>query len=316
MPASDVLCRLERRIGGVRAGSASYVYALGAARASAASRGRAPDATASTSPRATSSTTPWQIAELVVDLQRLPRVKDASSCSTSRPSRSCWRRFARGLDGPRVLKPDLAVALRLGEYEYHWFVEIDLATHSAAAVVRKCQLYHRYWADRHRAGAQRALPQGAHPRAERAPRRELLRARDRQRPAASTPSSSPSTFWQRARSAPHGRQRHEPPAAQPDPHRRRPRGAARRCRPDSVDCVITSPPYFRLRNYQDERQIGLEAARRRLRARAAARGAQAGAGAQARRLLLAQPRRHVQSRHAKGAQRRASCWLRSAWPWR
>jgi site-specific DNA-methyltransferase (adenine-specific) len=28
---------------------------------------------------------------------------------------------------------------------------------------------------------------------------------------------------------------------------------------DSVDCVITSPPYFRLRNYQNERQIGLEA---------------------------------------------------------
>ena len=28
---------------------------------------------------------------------------------------------------------------------------------------------------------------------------------------------------------------------------------------DSVDCVITSPPYFRLRNYQEGRQIGLEA---------------------------------------------------------
>ena len=28
---------------------------------------------------------------------------------------------------------------------------------------------------------------------------------------------------------------------------------------DSVDCIITSPPYFRLRNYQDGLQIGLEA---------------------------------------------------------
>ena len=27
---------------------------------------------------------------------------------------------------------------------------------------------------------------------------------------------------------------------------------------DSVDCIITSPPYFRLRNYQEVRQIGLE----------------------------------------------------------
>jgi len=28
---------------------------------------------------------------------------------------------------------------------------------------------------------------------------------------------------------------------------------------NSVDCIITSPPYFRLRNYQDDLQIGLEA---------------------------------------------------------
>ena len=27
---------------------------------------------------------------------------------------------------------------------------------------------------------------------------------------------------------------------------------------NSVDCIITSPPYFRLRNYQDDQQIGLE----------------------------------------------------------
>ena len=27
----------------------------------------------------------------------------------------------------------------------------------------------------------------------------------------------------------------------------------------TIDCAVTSPPYFRLRNYQDERQIGLEA---------------------------------------------------------
>ncbi len=26
----------------------------------------------------------------------------------------------------------------------------------------------------------------------------------------------------------------------------------------SIDCVITSPPYFRLRNYQHHQQLGLE----------------------------------------------------------
>lgn len=28
--------------------------------------------------------------------------------------------------------------------------------------------------------------------------------------------------------------------------------------PDSIDCIITSPPYFRLRNYQVDGQLGLE----------------------------------------------------------
>ena len=43
------------------------------------------------------------------------------------------------------MKPDLSVSLRATDYEYHWFVEVDLSTHSAAAVVRKCQLYNHYW---------------------------------------------------------------------------------------------------------------------------------------------------------------------------
>ncbi len=36
------------------------------------------------------------------------------------------------------------------------------------------------------------------------------------------------------------------------------RKVLRRLSPASVDCVVTSPPYFRLRNYQSEDQIGLE----------------------------------------------------------
>jgi DNA modification methylase len=36
------------------------------------------------------------------------------------------------------------------------------------------------------------------------------------------------------------------------------RGVLARLPAHSVDCVVTSPPYFRLRNYQNDRQLGLE----------------------------------------------------------
>jgi hypothetical protein len=55
-----------------------------------------------------------------------------------------WRRFQKGLGGQETLKPDLYLALGVGDYEDRWFVEIDRATESSTAVLKKCQIYQDY----------------------------------------------------------------------------------------------------------------------------------------------------------------------------
>lgn len=140
----DALRRLERRIGGVRAGSSSFVYALGPLGQRLLhedERGRY---------RYLEPSTDFlehtlEVAELVVGLKGAAR-KSAIELIGVESEPQCWRSFSRGLSGREVLKPDLALTIGRGEYEYRWYVEIDLATHSPAAIVRKCHTYRNYWA--------------------------------------------------------------------------------------------------------------------------------------------------------------------------
>ena len=138
-----VLWRLERRVGGVHAGSGTYVYGLGALGHRILEReGR--ERVRRSEPSLEFLDHTLAIAELAVGLHRLAR-QGAVLLGEVVPEPACWRRFTAGLEGELVLKPDLDVSLQTGEYELHWFIEVDLATHSAAAVLRKCRLYQRYW---------------------------------------------------------------------------------------------------------------------------------------------------------------------------
>jgi hypothetical protein len=141
---AGVLCRLERRIGGVWAGSVSYVYALTTLGYRLVLGGDG-IRVRRYEPSAEFLDHTLAVAQLAVDLQRLARLGSIDLVDIQ-PEPGCWRRFTAGLDGVQILKPDLSVALKVSDYEYHWFVEVDLSTHSAAAVVRKCRLYDRYWA--------------------------------------------------------------------------------------------------------------------------------------------------------------------------
>ena len=138
-----VLWRLERRVGGVHAGSATYVYGLGAlGHRILESEGRRRVRRCEPSLAFLDHT--LAVAELAVGLHRLAR-EGAVEIGEIIPEPACWRRFSGGLEGDLVLKPDLAAAIQTGEYELRWFVEVDLGTHSAAAALRKCRLYQRYW---------------------------------------------------------------------------------------------------------------------------------------------------------------------------
>lgn len=55
-----------------------------------------------------------------------------------------WRSFPGHVGGVRFVKPDLAVVTASGEFEDHWFIEIDRGTESTKTLIRKCHIYTDY----------------------------------------------------------------------------------------------------------------------------------------------------------------------------
>ncbi len=137
-----LLVRLERRIGGVRAGSGSFVYALGPVghrvleRHTPRPRYREPTAMFVDHTLA--------VAQLVTDLTCTARSRsiDLLGCQ---PEPRCWRQFTSP-GGLTTLRPDLFVSLGSGDYELRWFCEVDRGSEHLPALIRKCRLYESYYA--------------------------------------------------------------------------------------------------------------------------------------------------------------------------
>jgi hypothetical protein len=151
-----LLVSLERRIGGVRAGSAGLVLGLGPlgqrVLALDGPRRRAYEPTA----RFVDHT--LAAAQLVVDVTLAGRDGRLEPLQLQAEPQ-CWREFS-GLGGRRLVRPDGFLVIGAGEYELRWFVEIDRSTESLPTVLRKCQLY----ADYYQSGAEQAKSGGVFPR--------------------------------------------------------------------------------------------------------------------------------------------------------
>lgn len=136
---------LSRRIGGVRAGSASFVWFISHAgerllrlhysTRSTAGRGFEP------SPYFLSHT--LAVAEASIRLTEISRKNDIQ-LSSMQIEPECWREYS-GYGSRLSLKPDLYVAMVSGEYEDRYFLEVDLDTESPAKVVEKCERYYKYY---------------------------------------------------------------------------------------------------------------------------------------------------------------------------
>lgn len=135
-----LLARLERRVGGVRAGSASYVYALGSA------GGRLFDGTRN---RVTEPSSLFLDHTLAIADARLALVAAARSrlfdLVEVEIEPSCWRRYSGPGGAPATVKPDLYIVTAREDFEDCWFLEIDRSTESPAAIGRKCRAYDLYW---------------------------------------------------------------------------------------------------------------------------------------------------------------------------
>lgn len=135
-----VLTRLGRRIGGVRAGSAGFVYALGPVghrllRDDATRRWREPSEAFVNHTLA--------IADLAVAVITADR-EDVTELVDLETEPTCWRAYTT-LAGAATVRPDLYLVTARGDTEWSWFIEIDLGTESATAIARKARVYNDYY---------------------------------------------------------------------------------------------------------------------------------------------------------------------------
>lgn len=133
-----VLGRLKRRVGGIRAGSSSYVYALGPV------GGRLVDGRRFTEPSALFLDHTLAVADAHVALVQAARSERLELVSVE-VEPACWRRYTGPGGAPEIVRPDLHVVTAAGAYEDFWFLEIDRGTESPAAIRRKCRVYEGYW---------------------------------------------------------------------------------------------------------------------------------------------------------------------------
>jgi hypothetical protein len=148
-----VLIRLERfgllerpirRVGGLQAGSAASVWML----SSAGQRLRNLQAGRGAGGRVREPGERFIQHYLAIGDARLALVAAARTgrleLLTVQIEPKCWRSYT-GLGGQReVLKPDLFAVTASGEFEDHWFIEIDRATESLPTVLKQCQQYQAY----------------------------------------------------------------------------------------------------------------------------------------------------------------------------
>ena len=139
------ISRLERRIGGIKHGSAGTVWQLAAAgeRYLRARRGNA-DRRRFTEPSTTFLAHTLEIAGLATRLIEDARLGHFELLELE-PEPECWRDFTGTSGGVLTLKPDLFVVTADTEFETHSFVEIDRGTEHIPAILRKCLAYQQYW---------------------------------------------------------------------------------------------------------------------------------------------------------------------------
>jgi hypothetical protein len=138
----DLVSTLNRRIGGIRAGSAGHLYTLTPAgqRLQALQRGQ------SLSTRLRRARTPGApfirhtlaISEIYVTLTEASRNHDFHfHVPRFDPEPTCWHPAGNG----RYLHPDAYLTLATPTHQDCWWLEIDQATESLPRIKRKCRTY-------------------------------------------------------------------------------------------------------------------------------------------------------------------------------
>lgn len=141
--AQHVLVPLERRVGGIRAGSAGTVYALGPIgkrlvaywQSEGLLRVRAVHQPGAPFVRHTLT-----VAEQYVRLVEAERAGRLELLAFEAEP-VCWRDYHGPHGGALTLKPDAFVRLGVGDFEQRSFLEADLGSEGRGALSRQCRAY-------------------------------------------------------------------------------------------------------------------------------------------------------------------------------
>jgi hypothetical protein len=136
---------LDRRVGGARAGSKSYVWTIteaGINLLNFCNKDCEPEKRNFTpSPNFMKHT--LEVSEVYVQLMEVCR-KHGMELVKTEMEPECWRPH-KGEDGkPATMKPDLFAITGKGKYEDCWFFEVDMNTESPSVVLEKCRRYAHY----------------------------------------------------------------------------------------------------------------------------------------------------------------------------
>lgn len=143
--AQAKLVRLvERRVGGVKRGSAAGVWCLGPVGYRLMKRVRLRVTRPHESGRPEFLDHTLAIAEARV---RLVEAARSGSLELARVELEpdAWREFPGPFGRPLSLRPDLFAVTAAGEYESHWFIEIDRGTESMPRITKKCARYQAHF---------------------------------------------------------------------------------------------------------------------------------------------------------------------------
>jgi hypothetical protein len=137
-----ILTRLERRIGGVRHGSASFVWCLDVVgdrltRAEGSPRRRVHE------PSLPFLTHTLAVTDIHVQLHEAATL-GVFQLNAVQVETEAWRTYVAPNGVQSILKPDLMVTVGSDAYDDHWYLEIDLGTESIPVLLRKCRAYEDY----------------------------------------------------------------------------------------------------------------------------------------------------------------------------
>lgn len=143
----DVLERLPRVVGGIRAGSAGYVYRLGlVGQRIALERGWLPERRRRRSrvPGTLFLNHALAVAELHTRLIEASRDGHLELLELSAEP-ACWRSYGGIGAQASTLKPDSYVRLGNGDFEDSYFIEVDMGSEGSRALLRQLRVYVAYF---------------------------------------------------------------------------------------------------------------------------------------------------------------------------